>query len=99
MRIAKESALLALGGSFILLGLLVLIEFAVLALGRLLGNYWLSSLIVGLALVLIGVAVVLLGRRAIAGTSLEPVRTVGSVRETRDWAVDRVGEIKREIAN
>src|SRR5688572_17984199 len=46
--VAKQSALLLLGGTLILIGLLMLIEFAVLALGRLLGgNYWLSSLIIG----------------------------------------------------
>ncbi|MEO7825922.1 MAG: phage holin family protein [Allosphingosinicella sp.] len=63
--VAKQSALLILGGILILIGLLMLIEFAVLALGRLLGNYWLSSLIVGGVFTLGGIALIVWGRRAL----------------------------------
>src|SRR5690606_38699336 len=41
--LAKESAVIAMGGFFIALGLLVLLVFVILALGRIMGGeYWLS---------------------------------------------------------
>lgn len=98
LALLRGSAFIAIGALFVALGLLVLLVFAVLALGRLLGGeYWLSSLIIGGALALIGAILLLVGRSGIKGDDLKPVKTIGSVRDTAAWAQDEARELKREI--
>jgi uncharacterized membrane protein YqjE len=96
--IAKQSALLLLGGILILIGLLLLIEFAVLALGRVLGNYWLSALIVGSVFAVGGIALIFWGRRALSSAQAKPNRTIETVRDTSEWVKTEAQRVKRDLA-
>lgn len=97
--LAKGSALVAAGLLFAALGGLVLLVFAVLALGALLdGRYWLSSLIVGGILALIGVVLLLMGRRGMSEGSLKPEKSLETLRDTGDWARVEAQDFKNEIA-
>lgn len=97
-RAAKESAIIAGGGALILLGLLVLLVFVILALGRLLdGRYWLSTVIVGAFLCVVGALFIVKGRRGLRGDRLKPAETIASLSQTRDWIEDETAEMKREL--
>lgn len=97
-RLARESAFIAAGGFLIALGLLVLLVFAILLLGELLGDqYWLSTLIVGAILCLAGALVIAKGRRGLRADRLAPQETVASLNETRAWIDREAAELKREL--
>lgn len=98
LRLARSSAFVAAGVLFLCLGLVVLLVFAVLALGRLLGGeYWLSSLIFGVLFAIVGIGLMIVGRRGARSDQLKPTRTIASVRETTEWAGAEVQELKRDL--
>lgn len=78
-------------------GLLALTAFLVVGLGDLFDNYWLSALVVGLALLAIGGV---LGKRAVGvlkGGRIGVPATVGTLREDAQWAKDELQAFKREF--
>jgi uncharacterized membrane protein YqjE len=92
------STLPKLGIAFVLAlaGTFAFTAFMIIALGDALDNYWLSALIVGVALLLVGGV---LANRAIAA-----LKSVGAPRETAEtlqedaaWAREEVGEFKRDL--
>lgn len=78
-------AFLAAGGFVAFAGLLVLLACAVLALS-LVVQPWLAALIVGVATVGLGVALMLVGRSRLRPGNLQPNRTLGTLRDDKDWA-------------
>jgi len=79
-----------------LLGALAATAFLIVGLGALLGNYWLSSLIV--AVVLLGIAAIL-GRNAMSdlkAREMKPARTIETLRADARWAKQEAAEVKRE---
>ena len=94
--LARESAIVAAGGFLIAVGLVILVVFVVLAIGRILwGQYWLSTLLVGSALVLGGFLVLRRGRRALQAGGLKPERTIASLQETKDWVEGSADRLRR----
>lgn len=97
---ALDTARLAAAIGLALLGGLVLLAAAVVALANLLGgggwHYALSALIIGGIMLLVGG---LLARSGMAGLKNppKPEQTVRSVQSTRDWASREVREFKEEI--
>jgi uncharacterized membrane protein YqjE len=98
MRLARQSAFMAIGGFLIALGLLVLLVFVIILLGVLLGDrYWQSTLIVGLVLCLGGLIVLRKGRRAFGRDSLKPDETIESLQDVRDWARLEARTMKQDL--
>lgn len=98
MALVKEVLLIGAGGVLILLGLLLLLVFVVLGLGRLLGgNYWLSTLIVGGAFVAVGLVVTIVARQELRSNAIKPRRAIESARETKEWAESKIDGLKRNI--
>ena len=96
----KRAAMVLIGLVLIGLGFLVLLAFVVLALGRLLGDeYWLSSLIVGLALAAAGGITAIVGKRGLEETDLKPQQAVATLRESTDWARAEAGQMRRELTS
>lgn len=98
LRLARSSAFIAGGVLFLGLGLVVLLVFAVLALGRILGGeYWLSSLIIGVLFAGLGAVLMAIGKRGARRDELKPTKTIASARETTEWARTEVQDLKRDL--
>jgi hypothetical protein len=98
--LAKGAVLIGIGTGMLVVGLLVLVAFLVVGLGRILGGeYWLSTLIVGGAFALIGGTTLLVGKRGLSGDRLKPEITVQTLRDNREWAKEEVRQIKQDFAN
>ena len=90
--LAQDAGKLGAAAGLGLLGALALVAFAIVGLGDLIDNYWLSSLIVA---VLLLSAAAILAKGAIAHmkrNALVPEETVQTLREDQRWA-------KREVQN
>ena len=90
VKVGVAAALLSVGG-------LVLTAFLVLLLGELLGNYWLSALIVGAVFTVIGAFLALAGIRRLKEVQVAPQETIETQRAYRDWAKAEVQELKRDL--
>jgi hypothetical protein len=81
-----------------LLGAFALTAFAIVGLGDLLDNYWLSALIV--SVVLLATAAVL-AKRGIGNIrergGLKPEATIETLREDKQWARNEVQSFKQQI--
>jgi hypothetical protein len=96
---ARNAAVMAAGGMLLVLGLLILLVFLILGLGRLLGGqYWLSTLIVGALFAVAGGVTILVGRRGLRKDELKPTRTAQSLRESTEWAKAEAQQLKRDLA-
>jgi hypothetical protein len=93
-----NAANLALAAGLALLGAFALTAFVIVALGDLFDNYWLSALLVSVAL--LGTAMVLakrgLGRIKERG-GLKPQATAETLREDKQWAKHEVQSFKNQM--
>ena len=95
--LARDGMKIGIAVALGLVGALALGAFLIIALGALLGNYWLSALLVGvLFLVVSG----LLARAAVSHfkeQSLKPEETIETLREDTAWAKREARDFKREL--
>lgn len=94
---AHDAAKVGIAAGIGLVGVFALVAFAIIGLGDLLDNYWLSSAIV--AALLLAVAGVL-GRSALAHmrrNSVAPETTVATLQEDKRWVKDEAREMKRQL--
>lgn len=88
-RVSRDAVLLGVFGTFAALGILPLMAFLVIGLGKLIGNmYWLSSLIVAVAMFLTGGVVAFASFRKIRSEDLTLSETREALTQPMD-AVDR----------
>src|SRR5690606_34140876 len=81
---AKDAVKLAIGGSILLVSLLVLTAFLVALLGDLLGDeYWLGALIVGLVYAMIGGVLLMSGKKGMQSDDLRPDQTIATLRQDK----------------
>jgi membrane protein len=98
--LAGHAGRIAMGGAIALLGLLVLVSFAVIGLGVLLGgNYWLSSLIVAVATLAAGAGLAYSGARRLGDSSIAPGESIDSVRQTGRWLGQEAQELRAALAD
>jgi hypothetical protein len=86
-------AAIAVGGAIVFAGFIVLLFAAVGALELMLNNehaVWLAPLIVGLAVIVIGFIALAMGKRAISTESLQPSRTMESLRRDTELVKEHV---------
>ena len=93
------SVKLAIAAALAAVGALVLTAFLVLLLGDLLGNYWLSALIVGVVFAAIGGVLAKAGLRRFREMTVAPEHTIESLKEDRYWAKSEVSELKRDLTS
>jgi hypothetical protein len=86
-RIGAGAAMLAAGGLVLFAGVLALIATAIIALTLVLPA-WLAALIVAVVVMASGGVLLLIGRRAMAVRNLVPRRTLRTLREDAQFAVD-----------
>jgi uncharacterized membrane protein YqjE len=94
--LARDAMKIGIAAALAFLGALAATAFVIIGLGSLLGNYWLSALIV--AVVMLGTAA-LLAQRAIADIKerdLKPTQTIETLRADAEWAKREANAVKRE---
>jgi hypothetical protein len=94
--LVRDGVKIGAAAGLALLGALAATAFLILALGALLGNYWLSTLIV--AVLLLGAAA-MIGKPAIDDIrerDLKPTETIATLRADADWAKQEAKAVKRE---
>lgn len=95
--VATDARNIGIGAVIALAGMLALTAFLILLLGVVLGNYWLSALVVGLLFTGIGA---MLAKRAvddIKQRGLKPDATMQTLREDAAWAKREKSAFKREL--
>lgn len=82
--VGKDVGLITAGGVILYTGVLVLIAAAVIGLGHLIG-YGLSALIIGVVIAGAGAAMALSAKKDLQKTTLAPVETKKTMKETKTW--------------
>lgn len=82
---AGGAGMAAAGGAILFLGGIFLLAAATLALMRVM-EPWQAALVVGGATAFVGLVVLLIGRARLRTGSLQPQRTINSLRENKRWA-------------
>lgn len=85
----RSIIMMVAGGLLAYAGLIALVIAVAIALGGLM-PYWLSSLIVGLVVIVIGAVLVMSGRSSLATISLVPEKTVETLKQDARWAKEQV---------
>ena len=94
--VGKGAARVGIAAALALLGGIAAVAFLIIGLGALMGNYWLSALIVSAGL--LGIAGIL-GKSAmnhLQGDALKPTKTIETLRDDADWAKEEIAAVKRE---
>jgi len=87
-RVGKDIAFLAVGGAVVYAGLLAIIAAVIILLATVLPD-WVAALLVGLVVLVVGYLLLQKGRAALAREDLTPRQTIGSLRESAEWAKDQ----------
>ena len=85
------------GAGVLLFGAFALLAFAIIGLGSLIHNYWLSALIVGVVLFIIGGTMVKGAIAHMKRNSLAPKQTVQTLKEDQRWAQNEVQDFKQKL--
>lgn len=85
----KNVGFLVAGGAVAYAGLLTLIATLVIVLGQIGVPWWLSALIVGIAVTGIGYVLVQRGLSNLKNLDPKPARTVETLQEDKEWAKDQ----------
>ncbi len=88
-RLGRDFASLGAGAAVAYAGFLAIVYGVIVLLATVLGNLWLSALIVGGILAAAGFFLIQSGRQALQREELTPRRTIESLKEDAEWAKDR----------
>ncbi|MBV9111102.1 MAG: YihY family inner membrane protein [Gemmatimonadetes bacterium] len=97
--LAGDTARVAIGGAVAAIGALLLLEALVFGLGDLAGRrYWLSSLVLGVLLAIVGGVLLATALKHARSRSIAPTETIGTLRETGEWARAEAAGIRATLA-
>jgi uncharacterized membrane protein YqjE len=82
-----------------MLGAMAATAFAIVGLGALIGNYWLSALIVTVLLLAIGAIMGRSAMRQMRGRDLKPTQTLETLRADAEWAKHEARMVKQELTS
>lgn len=88
-RAMRSAILMAAGGLVAYAGFITLLITAAIALGSFM-PYWLSSLIVGVVVLIVGALLISSGRSSLNKLTVVPENTVQSIKEDARWAKEQV---------
>ncbi len=94
--LARDGAKIGIAAGIGLLGAMAGTAFLIVGLGALIGNYWLSSLVVTIAMLVVAAV---LGKGAIddiRSRDLKPTEMMETLRADAEWAKREAGIVKRE---
>ncbi|HET6232034.1 MAG TPA: phage holin family protein [Longimicrobiaceae bacterium] len=93
--VARDAAMVAVGGVTALVGVLVLILFLVLLVGEALGRLWLGALIVGALFLIVGGVMAKKFLANLKHDSLAPDQTIRTLKEDKQWVQSEIQQAKR----
>jgi uncharacterized membrane protein YqjE len=96
--VARDAAMVAVGGVLALVGVIVLIAFLVVAVGDALDNYWLGALIVGVLFLLVGGLLAMSNLKKLKHEEVAPTRTLETLKEDKQWLQSEIKQARRELA-
>ena len=96
--VARDAAMVAVGGVLALVGVVVLIAFLVVAVGDALDNYWLGALIVGVLFLLVGGLLAMSNLKKLKHEEVAPARTLETLKEDKQWLQSEIKQARRELA-
>lgn len=96
--IGKDVAMLAIGGSVLLVAALVLTAALVMLLGDAFDNYWLGALIVGVLYAIVGAVLLSKAKNNLKKEDLKPHATLQTLQDDKRWAQNQVQQVKRELS-
>lgn len=85
----RSIILMVAGGLLAYAGLITLIITSAIALGNIM-PYWLSSLIVGVVVLIVAAILISSGRSSLANLTVVPENTVESIKEDARWAKEQI---------
>lgn len=95
--LGKDAAKVGVGAGVAIMGAFAMLAFAIIGLGDLLDNYWLSALIVGVVLLVIAAVLVKSATNDIKRRELKPVQTMETLRADAQWAKREAQALKRDL--
>jgi uncharacterized membrane protein YqjE len=96
--VARDAAMVAVGGILALVGVTVLIAFLVVAVGDALDNYWLGALIVGVLFLLVGGILAMTSLKKLKNEDVAPTRTLETLKEDKQWLQSEIKQARRDLA-
>ncbi len=90
VKVGKNVGFLVVGGAVAHAALLAFVAALIIGLGRLLDNYWLSALIVGIVILVAAAVLIMSALNALKNTGLTPTQTVETIKEDAQWLKDQV---------
>ncbi len=96
--VARDAAMVAVGGVLALVGVIVLIAFLVVAVGDALDNYWLGALIVGVLFLLVGGLLAMSNLKKLKHEEVAPTRTLETLKEDKQWLQSEIKQARRDLA-
>jgi uncharacterized membrane protein YqjE len=96
--VARDAAMVAVGGILALVGAIVLIAFLVVAVGDALDNYWLGALIVGVLFLLVGGILAMTSLKKLKNEDVAPTRTLETLKEDKQWLQSEIKQARRDLA-
>lgn len=96
--VARDAAMVAVGGILALVGVVVLIAFLVVAVGDALDNYWLGALVVGVLFLLVGGLLAMSSLKKLKHEEVAPTRTLETLKEDKQWLQSEMKQVRRDLA-
>jgi uncharacterized membrane protein YqjE len=96
--VARDAAMVAVGGILALVGVVVLIAFLVVAVGDALDNYWLGALVVGVLFLLVGGLLAMSSLKKLKHEEVAPARTLETLKEDKQWLQSEIKQARRDLA-
>lgn len=90
VKVGKNVGYLVVGGAVAYAALLAVLAALIIGLGKLLDNYWLSALIVGVIVAIAAVVMILSAVSALKNTTMTPTQTVETIKEDAQWLKDQM---------
>ncbi len=81
---------LAVGGSIAFIAVQAILAAVIIALGNLIGNYWISALIVGIVVAIVAYFMISSALESLKKMQVKPEQTVESLKEDAEWVKEQV---------
>ncbi len=94
--LGKDAARIGIAAGIAFLGALAAVAFLIVGLGALIGNYWLSALIVAAVFLGIGGFMASSAISDMRERDLKPTRTIETLQDDAQWAKEEARSVKRE---
>jgi multisubunit Na+/H+ antiporter MnhG subunit len=94
--VGKDATKIGIAAGVGVMGAFAALAFVIIGLGALIGNYWLSALIVAVVLLVTAAVMAKAAMKDIKERELKPVQTMETLRADAQWAKREAQAVKRE---